>query len=168
MLMDTLMHRSLFFSKSLYEKKVTARDRQDFQDQIIDDHNDPAAMFDFQDCWNNHVTSRVQRQLPVAYGLRLVAQGHARSSSAGESGSRSSGLLQSLFDAEPSLSSEVARRNNSGEPAGKCLCYMHHKCAHFDILSALLLNYVHLFDIGVHILSFCVLLCIMSVHILSF
>jgi hypothetical protein len=118
MLMDTLMHRSLFFSKSQYEKKVTQRDRQDFADQIIDDHHASDAMFDFQDCWNNHVTCRAQRQLPVAYGLRLVAQGHARSSSAGEAGSQSCGLLHTLYD-RPSKSSEGARRNNRGEPPGK-------------------------------------------------
>ena len=118
MLMDTLMHRSLFFSKSLYEKKVPARDRQDFADQIIDDHNLPEAMFEFQDCWNNHVTSRAQRQLPVAYGLRVVTQGHGRSSAANESGSRSSGALRSMYG-EQAQSREGARRGSHGDPPGK-------------------------------------------------
>jgi hypothetical protein len=119
MLTDTLMHRSLFFSKSLYEKKVTARDRQDFQDQIIDDHHHPDAMHDFQDCWNNHVTSRAQRQLPVAYGLRVVTQRRGGSSAANELGSRSSGVLRSFYGGEQAPSREDARRGSHGDPPGK-------------------------------------------------
>jgi hypothetical protein len=119
MLMDTLMHRSLFFSKSMYEKKVTARDRQDFQDLIIDDHHQPDARNDFQDCWNNHVTNRAQRQLPVAYGLRVVTQRRGGSSAANESGSRSSGVLQLFFIGEQAPSREDARRCSHGDQPGK-------------------------------------------------
>ena len=118
MLTDTLMHRSLFFSKSLYEKKVPARDRQEFADQIIDDHNDPAAILEFQDCWNNHVTSRAQRLLPVAYGLRVATQNRGKSSAANESGSRSSGALRSMYG-EQEQSRKGARRGKHGDPPGK-------------------------------------------------
>jgi hypothetical protein len=71
MLVYTLRNRCLFFSKNQYEKKVSARDRLDFSDLIIDDHSSTDAMNDFQDCWNNHVTVRAQRNLTVAYGMRF-------------------------------------------------------------------------------------------------
>ena len=110
MLVDTLMHRCLFFSKTLYEKKVAPNDRQEFADQIFDDHNDAAAMSEFQDCWNNHVTFRTERKLPVAHGLRLVAGiGCGRASAAGEARPISSGLLRSMYDQQPQRSDQPGK-----------------------------------------------------------
>ena len=115
MLVDTLMNRCLFFSKNQYEKKVSARDRLDFADLIIDDHSSTDAMSDFQDCWNNHVTVRAQRNLAVAYGMRFANQGHARSSNADE-GQRLCGSLQSKFGRDEPATTAMAHGTEAAAP----------------------------------------------------
>ena len=38
MLVDTLLHRPLFFSKNMYEKRVSAEDRAAFAELSYNDH----------------------------------------------------------------------------------------------------------------------------------
>ena len=51
LLCDFLMHRALYFSKVLYEQKVTRDNRAAFLRMCKDAHSTPAARQDLQDCW---------------------------------------------------------------------------------------------------------------------
>jgi hypothetical protein len=184
MLVDTLMHRCLFFSKTLYEKKVAPNDRQEFADQIFDDHNDAAAMSEFQDCWNNHVTFRADRKLPVAHGLRLVAGiGCGRASAAGEARPISSGLLRSMYDQQPQRSDQPGKSRLQPVCTVCAICVvsvhiyslvctcsllcahllhilcMSHECAHYVLQCAHVLYSVHTLYISIFLTCMCTIRC---------
>jgi hypothetical protein len=79
------LHWCLFFSKSMYERKVSARDRQIFAYVVIEDSmrtttgpSRAGAMYDFATCWKNHVTFWAHR--PTSHGRsRLSRRVTARS-----------------------------------------------------------------------------------------
>jgi hypothetical protein len=80
MLMDTLMHRCLFFqvSKNLYEKKDSAQDRHAFAEVVIADHNRQGLLTTLQSA--GRTTSpfgpfRVSHGMPMAYRMCLVPDG---------------------------------------------------------------------------------------------
>ncbi len=72
LLVDTLLHRSLFFSKNMYKKCVQDQDRLAFADIIIEDHASPDSAQEFADCWKSHVASCNEAGVSVDYGMRTV------------------------------------------------------------------------------------------------
>ena len=97
MLVDVLLHRSLYFSKKAYEAEVGEEAIQAFADVIIKDHAGATARKDFEDSWNNHVTHRRQESMPVAYGMRVVSSAPQRGGARPDV-HRASAAMQSLFD----------------------------------------------------------------------
>ena len=78
MLVDTLLHRSLFFSKNMYERRVSAEDRAAFAELSYKDHPGADALETFRDSWLNHCRLREDLGLQVAYGIRLAGPGAAQ------------------------------------------------------------------------------------------
>ena len=78
MLVDTLLHRSLFFSKNMYEKRVSAEDRAAFAELSYKDHTGADALEAFRDSWLNHCRLREDSGENVAYGIRLAGPGAAQ------------------------------------------------------------------------------------------
>ena len=78
MLVDTLLHRSLFFSKNMYEKRVSAEDRAAFAELSYNDHTGVNGLEDFRDAWLNHCRLRADLGENVAYGIRLAGPGAAQ------------------------------------------------------------------------------------------
>jgi hypothetical protein len=78
MLVDTLLHRSLFFSKNMYEKRVSAEDRAAFAELSYKDHTGVNVLDDFRDSWLNHCRLREDSGEKVAYGIRLAGPGAAQ------------------------------------------------------------------------------------------
>ena len=71
MLVDTLLHRSLFFSKNMYERRVSDEDRLAFAQLIRKDHMASTAGDEFRESWLNHTRFRVETGVAVAHGIRL-------------------------------------------------------------------------------------------------
>jgi hypothetical protein len=67
MLVDTLLHRSLFFSKNMYGKRVYEEHQHAFADVIIKDHTSARAAQNFVDIWVNHATFSKANGMPFAY-----------------------------------------------------------------------------------------------------
>jgi hypothetical protein len=78
MLVDTLLHRSLFFSKNMYEKRVSAEDRAAFAELSYNDHTGVDGLENFWDSWLNHCRLREDLGEQVAYGIRLAGPGAAQ------------------------------------------------------------------------------------------
>jgi hypothetical protein len=58
MLVDTLLHRSLFFSKNMYERRVSDEDRLTFAKLIRNVHTASTAGDEFRESWLNHTRFR--------------------------------------------------------------------------------------------------------------
>jgi hypothetical protein len=71
MLVDTLLHRALFFSKNMYEKRVSDDDRAANSQLIRKDHTAITAADEFRESWLNHVSSREGAGVAVAHGILL-------------------------------------------------------------------------------------------------
>ncbi len=71
MLVDTLLHRSLFFFKNMYERYVSDEDRLAFAQLISKDHTAITAGDDFRDSWLNHTCLREEAGVAVAHGIPL-------------------------------------------------------------------------------------------------
>ena len=98
MLVDTLLHRSLFFSKNMYEKRVSAEDRAAFAELSYNDHTGVNGLEDFRDAWLNHCRLRADLGENVAYGIRLAGPGAAQRHGA-KAGSDAGGLMASALEA---------------------------------------------------------------------
>ena len=98
MLVDTLLHRSLFFSKNMYEKRVSAEDRAAFAELSYNDHTGVNGLEDFRDAWLNHCRLRADLGENVAYGIRLAGPGAAQRHGA-KAGSDAGGPMASALEA---------------------------------------------------------------------
>ena len=98
MLVDTLLHRSLFFSKNMYEKRVSAEDRAAFAELSYNDHTGVNGLEDFRDAWLNHCRLRADLGENVAYGIRLAGPGAAQRHGA-KAGSDAGGPMPSALEA---------------------------------------------------------------------
>ncbi len=58
MLVDKLLHRSLFFSENMYERRVSDEDRLAFAKLIRNDHTASTAGDEFRESWLNHTRYR--------------------------------------------------------------------------------------------------------------
>ena len=96
MLVDTLLHRSLFFSKNMYEKRVSAEDRAAFAELSYNDHTGVNGLEDFRDAWLNHCRLRADLGENVAYGIRLAGPGAAQRHGA-KAGSDAGGPMDSMI-----------------------------------------------------------------------
>ena len=73
-----MLHRSLFFSKNMYEKRVFAEDRAAFAELSYNDHTGVDGLENFRDSWLNHCRLRGDLGEQVAYGIRLAGPGPAQ------------------------------------------------------------------------------------------
>jgi hypothetical protein len=71
MLVDTLLHRSHFFSKNMYERRMSDEDILAFAKLIRNDHTASTTGDEFRESWLNHTRFREDAGEAVAHGIRL-------------------------------------------------------------------------------------------------
>jgi hypothetical protein len=137
-LCDYLMHRSLFFTKTTYESRVSEKTRKAFIKMSWETHCTPAARPDLAECWKNYITYRASHQLhaeglPVGSTrndesdpeeqidrMQTAAAQQARHASASAAAGASAAAAADLDGGQPAASASApAGEVNGGNAAGQ-------------------------------------------------